>query len=509
MILVVDVGTSSVKFVLMNEIGAPKYICGEKYTLVYPTEQAVEMDVRDFTTHLFTGLKKVGAYCTEQNITLQAVSVTSQRSSVIPVTVEGTPLSHALMWQDTRSQHICDALIPRFDAIRAISGMTATPTYSAPKMAYLKQTMADVYHAAFKLIGFCEYALFQLTGAWATDISIASRTSLFDIKSLAWSSDLLALFDIDKKKLCPLIEVGSIVDQTIPMVTRLLGQDNPIPVYSAGGDQQCAALGNGTLETGDISANFGSGAYVLGLIDHPSIPEQSNVVCNVSAIPGKWQIESSFSSCGMTLDWIDRMLFKNQNEPHPYANFMEASRRSPIGSHGVRFSIHLAGKKNALGKIVSYGGIFNINHAITKDDIARSVLEGIACSFDEHLGAVRSELNTIPDEVGISGGLAKDPFFNQMVGSTIGFEVTTLDNPEATASGAWISTAKRIGLYDSEAKAFATMAGHLKRIRYASIKAEHDTYQKIKVELTQFTDSIPETITFGGYKNGKTQCNHP
>lgn len=490
MILVVDVGTSSTKFLVMDELGVVRYTHSEKYCLLYPTPGAVTMDITSYTAHLNSGLTAIGTYCTSHGITLQGVSVTSQRSSVIAVARDGRPLSHALMWQDTRSQAICDRFEEEMEQIRAISGMIVAPIYSAPKMAYVRETMPDTYHAAEKLVGFCEYTLYQLTSTWATDTSIASRTSLFDITALSWSDELLTLFGIDDHKLCPLIEVGSKVGMTTSFTTRILGQREPVPVFSAGGDQQCAALGNGALKDGDICANFGSGAYVLGLANHPTIPRHGSVVCNASAIAGKWQIESSFSSCGMSLDWIDRLLFKTEEEPAPYTNFMAASRRAPIGSNGIRFSIHLAGKKGERGSVTSLGNIFNITNSTTKDDLARSVLEGIASAYAESLALVHSELDVEATEVMISGGLTKDRFFNQMTSSLSGLGALTLDNPEATATGAWISTATRLGLYASEASAFEAMAGQLSRSRYIPIEDDRLVYRTVSHELHQLIDAI-------------------
>ena len=93
-------------------------------------------------------------------------------------------------------------------------------------------------------------------------------------------------------------------------------------------------------------------------------------------------------------------------------------------------------------------------------------------------------------EIGISGGLTKDRFFNQIVSSMVGIDTNTLDNPEATASGAWISTATQLGLYPSEAEAFGVMASQLNKTRYIPDKLDGDLYRQIKDELNQLVGSI-------------------
>ena len=127
--------------------------------------------------------------------------------------------------------------------VYGICGMRPSPVFSAPKMQYIKTYMPEIYEKAVKLIGFQEYVLHYLTGEYITDTSIASRTCLYDLHREMWSEELLGLFGIDKGKLCGLAPAGSVIGETAVGINHLLGIRHGIPVVSAGGDQQCAALG--------------------------------------------------------------------------------------------------------------------------------------------------------------------------------------------------------------------------------------------------------------------------
>lgn len=464
MILVLDIGSSSLKLALIDSEGVFKYQESEKYTLIFQQPDIVEMDLSEFDLDLNQALRKAGSFIRGNDLNVRAISITSQRSSVIPVDQRGQALSRAITWQDKRATKICDALKRESKAIRQESGMYPSPVYSAPKMALLREINPDVYSLAYKLVGFCEYTLFKLSGVWATDTSIASRTGLFNISELQYSPFLINLYEIDKNKLSPIVEVGSKVGETISSINQLLNLDVSVPVYSAGGDQQCAALGNGCINEGDIAANFGTGAYVFGLSETPVINEEDSLICNVSAQPDKWLLESFFNNCGLAIDWVNNLYFSKES----YSAFEEASRRSPLGSNGLLF--HPAKGLN----------ILNLNRNSSPDDIARAVIEGIVFTFAQHYSQMQSRAIREGERVVIGGGVSRDPFFNQMISSVLNQSVSVLNNCEATLSGAWISTATRLGLYGSVSEAYGKMAENYQYREYLPSGLEHEAYKEIE-----------------------------
>lgn len=460
MILVLDIGTSSLKVALIDDGGAFKYQGSQKYSLIYHEPNIVEMNLNLFNSALNSALEGVGEFIREYHLNVRAISVTSQRSSVIAVDEKGRALSEAITWQDKRAIKICERLKGEYEAIREVSGMNPSPVYSAPKMALLKEINRSVYDSAYKLVGFCEYTLFKLSGVWASDTSIASRTGLFDIRELQYSPYLLDLYEIDKEKLAPVVEVGACVGESLQEVNQLLGLRGPIPVYSAGGDQQCAALGNGCMAEGDIAANFGTGAYLFGLSESPVTSGDNSLICNVSALEGMWILESYFNNCGLAIEWINDLYFSKGS----YSAFEEASRSSPLGSNGLLFF-------PAKGLT-----IYNLEEGSSHDDIARALLEGIVFTFAHHYG----QLQNGGERVVIGGGVTRDPFFNQMISSVLNRKVVVSGNSEATLCGAWISTATRLGLFNSVSEAYTEMAKNYKYREYLPHALEHEAYKVIE-----------------------------
>ncbi|WP_320128772.1 FGGY-family carbohydrate kinase [uncultured Sphaerochaeta sp.] len=454
MIAVIDVGTTNVRAIVFDDAGRMVFVRKCNSVLSYREQGFVEMEMEAFEASLVTLLSSVGQFLQESGYEVTSLSVTSQRSSVIPVDENGKALHAAIMWQDTRSEQDCERVREWEHEIHSICGMRPSPVFSAPKIAFLKRTEPTLYDKSHKILGFCEYVLFFLTHRFATDTSIASRTCLFDVSNLVWSERLLDLFGLEKEKLCPLVPVGSVVGETTESVSSLLKLKKPVPVVSAGGDQQCAALGLGCIDEHSVMANCGTGSFLATLSPFPILDDRMRINCNVSSIPGLWFIEGSVLSTGKTLDWVNDTFFKATDEMHPYEHFTEASLASPPGSRGLRFSVHLAGKGTPVWDAKVKGAIFNLSLGTKKEDLARGVLEGIACSLAEGLDCLVAVTGTSYPEVKLSGGLSKDELFSQIQADVFGLKVSSSLGFEATALGAWMSAAFTLGMYDSMAAAY-------------------------------------------------------
>lgn len=483
MIVVIDIGTSSLRTLLMDLSGKVLDVQKRSYSLSYPSCDAVEMDMALLDSALLDALRQSFFLLKEWGLQASAMSVTAQRSSVIPVDEEGRALAPALMWQDTRSCGICEEVWDSRREIYEISGMKPSPVFSAPKMTYLKRTSPDVYAKSYKLIGFCEYVLYMLTGLFVTDTSIASRTCLFDITKKEWSPLLLDLFSIDRDKVCTLVDVGSVVGDTDTAFEKMMGISYSIPVVSAGGDQQCAALGLGCIDTDSVMINLGTGAYVIALADKPCLDREMRVNCNVSAIPDKWIVEGAVLSAGKTLDWVNDNFFRHEQESHPYEVFTRVSRGTPLGSNGLRFSVQFAGKGTPVWDPAMKGGIGNLSFRNTKDDLARGVLEGIACAVDECLYCISDLLEGVREPIKVAGGLSGDEFFDQILADMLGKQLSSYATCEATAFGAWMSAAVALGFQPSFPDAFASVTQGIAQERYQSIESNTLLYKTIKQEI--------------------------
>lgn len=487
-ILVIDVGTSSMRGLLFNGQGQVMYKKQREYGIDTVDNITVEQDPAVLKDSLYTILAAAGEYSKQNSLPIGAVSVTAQRSSVVAVSKDGEPLCRFMMWQDKRSAELCDEMNEKLNDIYPISGMRVTPVFSAPKMLWMKRNKPEIYEKAYKLMGIHEYILFLLTGEFVTDTSIASRTSLFDVSKLIWSDKLLTLFGIDEEKLCRIVPVGSVCGKT----KALDGLPEGLPVVSAGGDQQCAALGLGIVKEGSMEVNSGTGSFIIALSDQPLFDPDQRLICNVSAIPGKWIVEGATLAAGIAVKWMNKQFFADYpDQAYPFERFDQECLQSPPGANGVIFTPSFAGKGAPYWDPYARATLHNVGFNNSRADFARALLEGIIAEMNDCLGTITKLFHgTEFHEVRCAGGLTKSALFNQIQSDMYNRTVVRPQNEEATGLGGWISAAVTLGQYPGYEEAFHTAVDESKSRKFTPNQKNHELYQRMNTARAKIYESL-------------------
>jgi len=345
-VISVDIGSTSMRAVLYDAAGRSLHVAQRASAPVYGAGGRVEQDAHAWRDGLIALLEACAAEARTRSIEPACVAVTAQRSSVLPVDAAGAPLHPALMWQDTRGAALVQELAGSNAAVYGRTGLRISTVFSAIKMAWLRRHVPAVWRATHKLLGVQDWVLWLLTGRFVTDHSLASRTNLLDLDRREWAPDMLALFEVPRSMLCDLVPPGSIVGGLTPAVARRTGLDAGLPVVSAGGDQQCAALGLGLLSASHAVANAGTGGYLIGHAERPLHDPQMRVSCNVSAVPGAYIVEAALLAAGSVHEWFRKLV------PGADARALEdeAAAVSP-GCDGVLLN---TGSGNTLFQTVAY-----------------------------------------------------------------------------------------------------------------------------------------------------------
>lgn len=454
-VLVVDTGSSSMRTVVFAETGEILFSAQQEYSMDLGPDGRATMQAAVFEQTLTKLLSQTGAFIKEKGISLRAVSLTSQRSSVLAVDRDGKPLYPILMWYDKRSSDACANLSERYgEEIYRISGMRLTPVASAPKMRWLRENEPAVYEKAFKLVGIHDYLLFLLTGNFVTDASLACRSALMDIRSFAWSDRLCALFGVEKEKLCHLLPPGSVAGTLKASVAESTGLTAGIPVISAGGDQQSCVLGQGLTEPGMLSVNSGSASYITALAEQPVFDPNMEVGLNAHCIPEKWVCEASNMSSGTAYRWFFQTFYGICGAASLKEMDEEIAARPAKGADGVICVPDFAGRGCPAIDPQARGVFFNVGLDADRGDFARALLEGIACDIAEAADYLK-KMGVGAGAVWSTGGLTKFSVFNQITADLLGRPVTVRRQRETTALGALIGARVALGDIDSPQAFFA------------------------------------------------------
>ena len=477
-IIVLDIGTSSMRGIMYEDNGKKLFTKQIAYSPVYLEHGWVEQNPQDWKDAMEVTLKACTEHAREQGEKISAVSVTSQRSLVIPIDAKDTPLGNAIMWQDKRVMGVLKELMPANSRIFDLAGSNINPVFSGSKMLWLRRCRPDLYEKASRLVVIPDYIIHEMTGEWVTDATYGSRSLLMNLRNRQWDDELLKLFQVDQEKLCRIIEPGSIAGRIHGGCAEKTGLSEGTPVISAGGDQQCAALGMGIIEQGTIEISAGTGAYLIAA--SRAVPEclKEDVICNASAIPGEYVLESSILSCASVFNWWLRLGYgmnsNNQEAVYGIAN-SEIEESLKKEDHLLLLPF-FQGRGTPDWNSEAGGSFQNLNLNTSRGDMARAVLEGLGYEIAVNMDTIRNYVGET-GAVYACGGLMKSDVFCRILSGICGNGIYTYRDHESAAIGALISAGVTLGLYPDYTSAFCqSRAGHEIKETVAEAKL-HKRYQ--------------------------------
>lgn len=493
-IITIDVGTMSLQASVYNEVGEELFTSTYPYSAIYLPEGHVEQEPSDWEKALKHTLEEVGRFVRENDVDIQAFSVTSQRASVIPVDDDGKPLHNAVTWQDKRSAGIVEGLLEEMsmEEIYQKTGLRANPYFSLPKMMWFKKENPLIYNRTHKLLGVQDYVIYLLTGEYKTDASQAARTMLMDITIFEWDEEMLEVSGIEEDMLCELLPPGSKAGNVIDNFAELAGVSNDTPVIMAGGDQQNAALSLNVISQGRAEANTGTGSFIIAHTDEPVFDENQRVLCSASAIPGKWIIEASMFNSGSIYRWFRDEFYDGEVD---YNQMNEEAAESPVGASGVLLIPHFEGSAAPYWNSFAKGLFFNLSLGTKRSDMLRAILEGIALEITSNLALIENIAGNL-DMISVAGGLTRSDLFNQIQADIANKEIVRYKNSEASSLGALMSALVTLEYYDSYEEAFEKIVGTEEPLSYQPDRENHLRYNQVAARKIALYNALNENDVY-------------
>lgn len=439
-ILVIDVGTSSIRGILYRGNGEKVFVKQVKYQPVHGDDGRVEQPASDFEDALILILQAFTSRIHIFKAEIDAISITAQRSSVIPLDVSGQPLMDTIMWQDTRNREICRLLETYDDEIFRLSGARVNCVFSGGKMMWIRLVRPEIYKDVFKFVNIPEYLIHLMTGEYVTDHTYGSRSNLMNLRTREWDDRLLELFQVNKEHLCTLKEPGSVVGHISEDFSRRSGLRVGIPVISAGGDQQCAAIGHGAYKEGTISIVTGTGAFLVAA--SRNIPENlsGDIICNCSSVSEEYIIEANVLTCSSAFDWYCRTFY--DWEKIDYARINQELEEIYYEESSCLVLPYFQGRSTPNWNPEAKAAFLDMTLGTRREEILKAVLEGIFLEISNNIHIFRKYVDV--DSAYISGGLTNSEIMNDMQADIYGIPLYHLEDTESTSVGALIVALKKL-----------------------------------------------------------------
>lgn len=454
-ILVIDVGTSSIRGVLYDPQGQELFVHQIGYQVHFFGEIYAEQPASDWANSIVEISREAVTFCESRGLKIGGLSLTCQRSSIIPVDKDGKALRSAIMWQDKRNGEIVAQMQDQVPFVHSLTGARINTVFSGTKMTWFRKNEPELYEKTYKICTIADFIVHEITGQYRTDHTYGARSLLMNIRTRAWDDRLLDLFKVEKDKLCQLVEPGSVIGTVTKDFAQKTGLPAGIPLVSGGGDQQCGALGQGVTGSGKVELTTGTGAFMLGFCDR--VPEglQGNIICGAHAVPGKYVLESSMLACAAMYNWAKRELFPDSDPEQPFAKINGAVESSPAGANGCLALPYFQGRGTPDWNSAARGAFVGMSLGTTRADMVRAVLEAIALEAKNNIDVMEGYAGSF-QEIYIGGGLTHFDAFNQIQADVYQkalFKET--GSAEATAYGAWLGAAVALKLMPGYDAAFA------------------------------------------------------
>lgn len=390
---------------------------------------------------------------------IAGVGITNQReTTLVWDRVTGEPVCNAIVWQDRRTSEFCDDIRETHgELIRGRTGLETDAYFSASKIRWILKNVRGCYERA-KNGELCfgtvdTWLVWNLTGGkrHITDVSNASRTMLFDIKSLAWDPELLDLFDVPIA-IIPEVKSSSEIYGEISSIPAL----NGIPIAGIAGDQQAALFGQLCVNPGETKNTYGTGCFMLQNTGEAPADSENRLLTTVAwQLNGKtfYALEGSVFIGGAIVQWL-----RDSLEIISEASEVEALANSVENNGGVYFVPAFAGLGTPYWDQDARGTIVGLTRGAGRAHIARAAVESIAYQTSELLEAVQNDSGEQLSELRVDGGATANRSLLQFQADILGIPVVVPQTTETTALGAAYLAGLSTGFWnDTE-----DLAGHWK-----------------------------------------------
>ena len=426
-----DLGTTGCKAVAVDEDGRVIGAAKRNYPLVTLEEGQAEQDARVVYEAACGVLHELSA-------TLEtppsAIALSGAMHSLLPVEATGKPISRAMTWADARPGSVLQDLHARFDPIMAYkrTGCPLQTPYHAAKLAWMRRARPEVFKAATRFTAIKDFVAFRLTGRWATDVSLASTTGLWNLRAQAWDAELLELAGVTESRLCEVIDSIDTHGQITGQAALETGLTQGLRVVAGGSDGALANLGAGVLEPGSSVITVGTSAALRRAVAEPLLDPLARTWC-YRLSSNHLVAGGAINNAGLLLEWLRDTAYREFDRAAGFEALLgEAVSVSP-GADGLTVLPYLTGERSPHWDANLEFSLHGARLRHTRAYIARAALESIAfCLAD-----IRTITGT-DGAIRITGGITRSRSWMQALSDVLEAPLEPVDAADASAIGAAI-----------------------------------------------------------------------
>ena len=474
----VDLGTSAVKLLLMDQEGQVVNIVSREYPLSFPHPGWSEQNPEDWCEQSKEGIKELISKIDATEVA--GISFGGQMHGLVILDKEDQVIRPAILWNDGRTYEECDYLnnVIGKEKLSEYTANISFTGFTAPKILWVKNKEPENFKKIVKIMLPKDYIAYKLTGVNCTDVSDASGMLLMDVKNRRWSKEMCEICGISEEMLPKLYESYECVGTVKPEIARELGIPETVKVAAGAGDNAAAAVGTGTVGDGMCNISLGTSGTIFISSEKFGV-DKNNALHAFAHADGHYHLMGcmlSAASCNKW--WMDEIIGTSDYGA-------EQKKIGALGENHVYFLPYLMGERSPHNNPNARGTFIGMTMDTTRADMTQAVLEGVAFALRDSFEVAKS-LGIKIERTKICGGGAKSPLWKKMIANILNLKVDVIESEEGPALGGAMLAAVACGEYKNVEEAAA------KIVRIVdTVEPEEELVKKYDERYQQFRQIYP------------------
>ncbi|MCB6201742.1 xylulokinase [Extibacter muris] len=474
----IDLGTSAVKLLLMDEEGNIKNIVSKEYPLFFPHPGWSEQHPEDWFEKSVEGIKELTEGFEKREVA--GISFGGQMHGLVALDDSDAVIRPAILWNDGRTGEETDYLneVIGKDKLSEYTANIAFAGFTAPKILWMKKHEPENFEKIAKIMLPKDYLAYKLSGSFCTDVSDASGMLLMDVKNRRWSDEMLAVCGISEEQLPKLYESYEVVGTLRKEVAEELGLPAEVKVIAGAGDNAAAAVGTGTVGDGMCNISLGTSGTIF-ISSRKFGVDEHNALHSFAHADGNYHLMGCMLSAASCNKWWAEDILKTKD----YAAEQEGIRA--LGENNVFYLPYLMGERSPHNDPKARAMFIGMSMDTTREDMTQAVLEGVAFGLRDSLEVARS-LGVNIERTKICGGGAKSPLWKKIIANVMNMKVDVIESEEGPALGGAMLAAVGCGEYPD----VETIAHKIVRV-VDTVEPEPDLVAKYEEKYSRFKKIYP------------------
>lgn len=435
----VDLGTSAVKLLSMDQDGKIQKIVSKEYPLFFPNTGWSEQNPEDWYSKTIEGLEELLQDCDKAQVA--GISFGGQMHGLVTLDENDNVIRPAILWNDGRSgeevaylnETVGKNVISSYTANIAFAGFTA------PKILWMKKNEPQLFAKVKKIMLPKDYLAYMLSGAFCTDVSDASGMLLMDVENRCWSKEMLDICDITEEQLPEIYESYEVVGTIKAEIADKLGLRHDVKVIAGAGDNAAAAVGTATVGEGMCNISLGTSGTIFISSEKFSV-DDNNALHSFAHADGNYHLMGCMLSAASCNKWWSEDILKSSDFAGEQKGIVK------LGENNVFFLPYLMGERSPHNNPKARAMFIGMSMDTTREEMTQAVLEGVTFGLRDSL-EVAKRLGITLERTKVCGGGAKSDLWKKMIANIMNLKVDVIENEQGPALGGAMLAAVGCGAY--------------------------------------------------------------